>query len=332
MKINILYKFESGPWGGGNQFLKLLKKELIKRDVYEEDFRKSDIIIFNSYHNILKAIALKIKFPEKILIHRLGPYFYLHRGVKWKMIDSLIIEISNLISNAVIFQSNWSYKKALTEFNLKNKNYFIIGNSADKDVFYPKNNNSNKDKVGFISDSWSSNVKKGFEYYEFLDNNLDFSKYEMTFVGNSPIKFKNIKLINPLPSDRLAEEIRKNDIFISATKDDACSNSIIEALFCGLPVVALDSGGNAEIIKSGGELFSSSKEMMDKIELVSNNYLDYKNNIKINPIKDITDLYLDTIKKNAVHDNKNRRCEKIKLCYLYLKTYSILLIFKVFRF
>lgn len=331
MKINILFKFKDGPWGGGNQFLKLLKKELANRNIYEEDDKKSDVIIFNSYHHILKATLMKIRFPEKIFIHRLGPYFYLHRGKKWRKIDSLIIEASALISNLVVFQSNWSYQKAITIFDFdKNKKCSIIGNSSDSDIFYPKDNNFKKERIKLISDSWSSSAKKGFGYYEFLDNNLDFSKYEMTFVGNSPITFKNIKSINPLTSNKLAEEIRKNDIFISAVEDDACSNSIIEALSCGLPVVALNSGGNVEIVKDGGELFKDSIEMLDKIEMVSNNYLKYKNNVKIESIESIANQYLDAVKKITISDNKNSIYDKIKLYYFYLKTCLILLIFKIF--
>jgi glycosyltransferase involved in cell wall biosynthesis len=331
MKINILFEFKDGPWGGGNQFLKSLKKELTKRNIYEESTDKSDVIIYNNYHNILRAILMKIRFPDKIFIHRLGPYFYLHRGRKWKIIDSLIIEVSNIVSDLIVFQSNWSCKKAMSEFNLdKNKKYSIIGNSADSNIFYPKNNSPKRDKIKLISDGWSSNDKKGGKYYEFLDNNLDFSRYEMIFVGNSKIRFKNIKLLGPLPSDKLAEEIRKNDIFISAVEDDACSNTIIEALSCGLPVVALKSGGNAEIIKNGGELFDTNEEMLKKIDMVNNDYLKYKNDIKIDSTEDSADKYLDAIKKADITKQKNNTCNKIKLFYLYTKTCLIIFIFKVF--
>ena len=35
-KIHILYKFKSGPWGGGNQFLKALRTALTQKGVYAE--------------------------------------------------------------------------------------------------------------------------------------------------------------------------------------------------------------------------------------------------------------------------------------------------------
>jgi len=331
MKINILLELKEGAWGGANQYLKLLKKELSNRGIYEENANRADVIIFNSYHNITKAILMKILFPKKVLVHRLGPYFYLHRNPKWKIIDSLIIEISNSISDLIVFQSDWSYRKAISKFDLnKSKKCSIIGNSSDRNIFYPKDNTHMEGKIKLITASWSSNIKKGAKYYEFLDNNLDFSKYDMTFVGNSKIKFKNIKIIDPLPSNKLADEMRKNDIFISAVEDDACSNTIVEALSCGLPLVALASGGNAEIIKKGGELFSTNHEMLEKIELVKNNYLHYKNNIEVNSIENSADQYLNSIKEVRVQ-GRGGVIKKFKLCYLYVKTCLILLLFKIIR-
>ena len=46
----------------------------------------------------------------------------------------------------------------------------------------------------------------------------------------------------------LSNELRENDIFIFASKKEACSNAFIEAANCGLPAVALNDGGNPEIL------------------------------------------------------------------------------------
>ena len=49
MKINIYFKLKDGAWGGGNQFLKAIREYMIRVDCYEEDYRKADIILFNSH-------------------------------------------------------------------------------------------------------------------------------------------------------------------------------------------------------------------------------------------------------------------------------------------
>ena len=45
MKIHIAYKFTSGAWGGGNQFLLLLKKEFEKLGLIA-GAKDADIILF----------------------------------------------------------------------------------------------------------------------------------------------------------------------------------------------------------------------------------------------------------------------------------------------
>ena len=50
MKINILFKFKNKGWGGGNQFLKFLKKKLLENNIYEGNPLNADIIITNSHH------------------------------------------------------------------------------------------------------------------------------------------------------------------------------------------------------------------------------------------------------------------------------------------
>ena len=47
MKINILFNFKNEAFGGGNQFLKALRKEFEKRKIYDEDYKKADVILFN---------------------------------------------------------------------------------------------------------------------------------------------------------------------------------------------------------------------------------------------------------------------------------------------
>lgn len=49
MKISILMNLKEGPFGGGNQFLKALKKYFTTLGVYERNPNNVDIIIFNSF-------------------------------------------------------------------------------------------------------------------------------------------------------------------------------------------------------------------------------------------------------------------------------------------
>jgi hypothetical protein len=130
-----------------------------------------------------------------------------------------------------------------------------------------------------------------------MDNNLDFNKYEMTFVGNSPINFKNIIYKKPMTSIELAKELRLHHIFISASKFEPCSNALLEAMHCGLPALAFKNGGNPEIVGRGGELFSNNDEIINKLSKLTVNYKYYKNNIILPDITLIANKYYDFMTK-----------------------------------
>lgn len=309
-----------GPYGGGNQFLKALKKNLIKLNCYEENFKKSNIILINSHHEILKTIYVKLKHSNKIFVHRIdGPIFLIRSSKPY--LDKIIYRINDLLADGTIFQSVWS-KNENHRSGLK-RNYYeqVIKNAADSEIFYPKNKQPT-DFNNLIAISWSSNINKGFNLYQFLDNTLDFDSFNMIFVGNSPISFKNIKTVSPINSLQLAELLRRNDIYITGSKKDPCSNSLIEALACGLPCVVLNDGGHPEIIKEGGEIFNSFNECVENIKIVRENYQKYKKKIDNPSIEEISMKYIsfmDSIyEKFKTHQYLPKKINYFKLIVLFI--------------
>jgi len=323
MKIHVLYSFHEGPYGGGNQFLKALNKYFKTLDIYEENFRNSNVILINSHHELLKIIYTKLRYPNKIFIHRIDGPIFLVRSTK-PLLDRIIYKLNELIADGTIFQSEWSKKENYRSGLKPNPFEIVIQNAADNDIFYPsKENNHNSNLIAI---SWSSNINKGFDLYQFLDENLDFEKYSMTFIGNSPISFNNIKKMNPLKSTDLAELLRKHDIYITGSKNDPCSNSLIEALSCGLPCIALNDGGHPEIIKEGGEVFDNFQNCIKKINSVKENYQTYKHNINIPTIEEVSKEYykfMESIYKKYRSNNyfpkKIRFTKLIVLLILFVK-------------
>ena len=303
MKIHILYNFQSGPWGGGNQFLRALRKEFIKKKIHEENPEKANVILFNSYpfgfeYFFDKVVKLKQKYPEKVIIYRLDGPISLYRG-KDREIDEIIKLFNKLFADGIIFQSNWCKEQNKKLFGISSKYETVIYNAPDNEIFNREGKKEfNPDrKIKLIATSWSSNWRKGFEIYKFLDESLDFSKYEMTFVGNSPIEFKNIRWLKPVPSEKLARILKEHDIYITASQNDPCSNALIEALSCGLPAVALNDGGHPELVQKGGELFEGKEDIIEKIEKVAKNYQYYQSQIPEFSIKKVAREYYNFAKK-----------------------------------
>lgn len=330
MKINILYKFKKGPFGGGNQFLKALLNYLAGEKKYVDNPNDANIILFNSNRSNLGThifTLYKLKKKGKLLINRIdGPISL--KVKKHKFYDKLIWKINNNLMDGAIFQTKWSYEQ-MEKYN-KNKSILpvrIINNAPNKSIFYPPiKNKTIKTKIRIIATSWSNNYYiKGFDIYNFLDKKLNFDKYEMTFIGNSAISFKNIKHIKPLSSDKLANELRKHDIFITASINDPCSNSLIEAIECDLPAIVRNSGGHPELIGNGGVIFNDKSDVIQAIEKLVKSYDNYKKNKSNYDIKKIGNEYLSFFEEINVKHKKLKNLsfiQHIKILLLIVFTYS----------
>jgi len=55
----------------------------------------------------------------------------------------------------------------------------------------------------------------------------------------------------PGSRDDVAEQLRKMDIFVLGSFREGISNTILEAMASGLPIVATDTGGNRELVQDG---------------------------------------------------------------------------------
>ena len=297
IKINILYEFKDSAWGGANQFLKALRDYFIKQDSYTEKPEHADVILFNSYpfgkpelFEYIKSLKKGAKNP--VIIHRVDGPTVLIRGRDFE-IDKVIFVFNQSAADATIFQSGWSKAKCFELGMPRNDFETTIINAPDSNIFYPAEEKEQADKVRIIATSWSPNMSKGFDIYKHLDENLDFSRYDMTFVGNTPVEFKNINHIEPKPSNELGGLLREHDLYITGSINDPCSNSLIEALHCGLPAVVRNSGGHPEITGEGGMIYNGVEDVISVIDKAASDIDTLKSKITIPDMNETGEKYLN---------------------------------------
>ena len=280
MKVFIVFEMSDEPTGGGNQFLKMLKKEFCSKNALAEKPEDASIFLFNSHHFLKNVSSYKKSFPKAKFVHRIDGPMRLYNDSSDAR-DQQVYFANETFADATIYQSDWSKNKNL-EMGLQPKlSHAVIQNCADNSIFFPcKQIKTIRKKIRLFSSSWSNHEKKGFAFYDFLDKNLDFAKYEYFFAGRSPIVFKNIKNLGALESEDLANELRRSDIFVTASQNDPCSNSLIEGLSCGLTCVALKSGGHPEIIKNHDFLFETESELIEILDKIKNNEIIQENTIR----------------------------------------------------
>jgi len=313
LKIYIVYNFTDAPFGGANQFLKALKNYFITQGIYSNTMEEADVIILNSHlfgqgETLFEIIWENRKlFQEKTVLHRIDGPVSLYQASNRFSIDKYIFKISRFVADGTIFQSLWSQQQN-KEIGMPIKRFELVTvNAPDPKIFFPKIPSlplqSSKFKI--VATSWSSNPNKGFDIYEFLDQHLDFDKYEMTFIGKSFVPFKNIKLQDPLPSPELADQLRNHHLFISASFREACSNSLLEAMHCGCVPVARNTSSHPELVADSGVLFKDTDDILKAIDHAADHYQDFKTKLHLPTIEEIGKRYYEFCIK--VHKERDRK-------------------------
>lgn len=328
--VHILFPIRETATGGGNQFQKALRHWLRERGWHAENPEDASAFLFNSYQYIPAALAVKRAYPERIFVHRIdGPIRLYNNPDDFR--DMITNSANQILADGTIFQSEWSRTQNY-RWGLKPSAYqMVIPNAPDRAIFYPDGDRffSRTRKTRLIASSWSANWNKGFDIYKWLDGNLDFSKYEMTFVGNSPISFQNIRHLPPMASWDLSELLRSHDICIFASGLEACSNTILEALHCGLPVIARNGTSNPEVLGTGGELFNRPEEIPSLLENIVEEYASYQSRIQIIPFEEIASRYYEFMRSIHATKEAGRYTPKKLSFFNQLRLQCILMWWKV---
>lgn len=289
MRIHIAFDFTESWRGGGNQFLHLLRREWQRRGVYTSDPSHAQAILFNS-HNFLGHIALyKAFYRRACFVQRVdGPmraYNPHDRRDRWVRLGS------RWLADGLIFQSVWSRQANRKEGLHMRPLTTIIHNAPDEEVFYPPPVRLLHTPVRLVAASWSSNRNKGFDTYSWLDRHLNWNDYSMVFIGNSPIPFRHIRHVPPQSSLKLADYFRSSDIFIFGSRVEACSNTLLEALACGLPTIAFKGTSTTELVGNRALLFSEPSDIPWLLDRLKTDYSFFGTPALPPPLRDVAQRY-----------------------------------------
>lgn len=295
--LSIFHQFSPPPTGGGHQFLRAFWREAEKKGLKAENNSISHTTracLMNSF-NFDERRLRRLRRDSVLYVHRVdGPIdAYRNRN---DGVDRNIWQVNHELADKTIFQSYYSLEKHM-QLGLEFKEPVVILNAADPQIFHAceRSEFSPERKVRLIASSWSDNINKGASVYQWLDEHLDWERYEFTFVGRTPIQFRNIRMIPPVASHQMANLFRQHDIYITASKNDPCSNSLIEALSCGMPALYLRSGGHAEIVRQAGLGFDTAEQIPELLDRLVNDYESYQAQISIPSMMYVCTEYLKVL-------------------------------------
>jgi glycosyltransferase involved in cell wall biosynthesis len=300
-RLSFIHEFKRPPYGGGNQFLLALKNELAGRGVDVGERRigpRTRHVLFNSFNFDMDWLRAQLsdKSSRGIhTVHRVDGPISAYRG-KDIEVDRKILEINRDLADATVFQSQYSmdeHRRIGLDFG---DNAHVIMNAVNAAIFHPNGRipfpHNGSRKIRLVTTSWSPNRRKGADVYEWLDAELDFSTFDFIFIGNTPSTFRNIKVVPPVPSEQLADMLRQQDVYITASQNDPCSNALTEALACGMPALYRNSGGHPEIVKQAGLGFDDAPEVPALLDRIVENHRQFQTAIDVPTIGAIADRYL----------------------------------------
>ena len=213
------------------------------------------------------------------IIHRVDGVPELVRGHK-TMADNVQPAV-NRLADHTIFQSEYCRTSFSEHSKIVPASWRIIHNAVDSRVFFPIPDGAwnNKEPLRIVGVSWSSNPRKGFAT---LAEASLLPGVEVTFVGNwcPDIPPANVKLTGTLRSEDLAEILRSSHVMLHAAWEEPCSNAIVEAMACGLPVIYRNSGGNRELAREYGVALT--EDLSDTLDNLRNQYVDLRHKVLSN--------------------------------------------------
>jgi len=296
--VAVFHEFVPPPYGGGNQFLLALIEELRRRGLSVEVNRISGgtpACLFNSFN--FDFVRLRRFAREDVrMVHRVDGPIGAYRGFD-DGTDARIQEVNRELADATVVQSRFSLD-AHAELGIDLRDPVLVPNSVDPATFHPPANRSPLEgrRIRVISTSWSDNPNKGGEVLAWLDAHLDDTRYELTFLGRTSQSFRRIRAIDPVPSPAVANELRRNDVFLAPSRFDPCSNALLEALACGLPAVFRGSGGHPELVGRAGVPFDAPDEVPAALDRLVAELDERREAIHVPPLAEVADRYLEVLR------------------------------------
>jgi glycosyltransferase involved in cell wall biosynthesis len=291
----IPYRFRRPPYGGSNQFLTALREELRHRGLRVSDGafgRSTRACLLHSY--VVDVDRLAPAMPEGCrVVHRVDGPIQLYRGAD-DGADREIVTINTALADATVFQSRWSLG-AHRELGVELRNPVVIHNAVDPSIFHPPAERSPARRLRVIATSWSDNPHKGAATVAALARASDPGRFEFTFIGRAQTALDGVRQVEPLPSRRLAEELRAHDMYVAPSVNEPCSNALLEALACGLPVLYRRSGSHAELVGEAGRGFVGEDDAACQLERLARELDEHRAMIRAPKLAEVTDQYIEVL-------------------------------------
>ncbi len=292
-------------------YLPLFPKAIEKLDLSGYD------IIISSSHAVAKGIKKKSNQLHISYCH--SPMRYI-----WDQADQYLKGAKGLFAKLFInYLKKWDLKSAANvDFFIANSHHIAekikrIYN-RDSEVIYPPVD-VDKFEVSENKEDYYVTASRMVPYKRLdiiVEAFNDMTDKKLVVIGSGPEKEKlksvassNIRIIEHQETEKLKEYMQKAKAFVYAAEEDF-GIIIVEAMACGIPVIALNYAGTSESVVDGETGILFDKQTKDSIISAVKKFENSENNFDANSIREHAKKFSRTKFENNI---KNFVDEKVKL-------------------
>lgn len=235
------------------------------------------------------GFLLKIFHKVPYIIRLQGTDVPFHEQ-KWYLLDKLFFSwLSPMIwKHAVDVHANSEKLKISAQQISPNQPVGVIYNGVDTNFFkpcFPKNEIRLSPPIIILSVGRLAKIKNFTAILQAVAKIKYKIKVEIQLVGDGPEKNNlhnlaqqlgvNIKLFGMKTKQELVFIYQNADIYVLPSKNEGMSNTVLEAMACGLPCIVSDVGGSHELVENENNGFilakNNEKHLQEKLEFFVKN-------------------------------------------------------------